>query len=457
MSARAMAQHLRPTAVLALAAGLALSAPVPAPAQLFIASRPDPGFTIGPLTLRANVTEGTGPITVDVLWSIVLPPGRSAADAAQDIYLLWPGEVTSDATPGTADPALTRYVEAQGFDVIGEGRLPLIAESLSEGGQGPKEEVQAGGAPYVTFVQTGGVLGLSPPATFIRIPWTPRLADRAWLMDLRLKMNGLVKPRKATWAERLIVGGRYVLTMSWNEVRDRPLFAMYFAHRDRVVPLADAPSELVVNFAHSDRLKIDQVFPPTSIRRISEKLESTEVVSLFLDKSDGITPQHVAVQFGYFSSVQAWALVLVPALFLVLGQAMGPLIGRSALRAGRFLFARVRVGGWNTPPRQRETGRIVPREALEKLVPGRTTRQDVVRLCGAPSEEHEEFAAPTRQTLVYRGRRLVPSGRRIFGWLSAVRHWEVERQEVKIVLDHDVVADVAASTRHYRLTADEPE
>ena len=66
-------------------------------------------------------------------------------------------------------------------------------------------------------------------------------------------------------------------------------------------------------------------------------------------------------------------------------------------------------------------------------------------------------AAPERKTLVYRGRRLVPSARRIFGWLSAVRHWEVERQEVKIVLEHDVVGDVAASTRHYRLTADEPE
>ena len=64
---------------------------------------------------------------------------------------------------------------------------------------------------------------------------------------------------------------------------------------------------------------------------------------------------------------------------------------------------------------------------------------------------------PTRQTLLYRGRRLVPSARRIFGWLSAVHHWEVERQEVKIVLDHDVVGDVQASTRHYRLTADEPE
>jgi len=117
----------------------------------------------------------------------------------------------------------------------------------------------------------------------------------------------------------------------------------------------------------------------------------------------------------------------------------------------------VHVGGWNTSPRRRETGRIVPREALAKLVPGRTTREDVLRLCGPPSEENEEFAVPARRTLVYRGRRLVPSARRIFGWLSAVRHWEVERQEVKVVLDHDVVGDVQASTRHYRLTSDEPE
>lgn len=442
---------------LALAAGLALAPPPPASAQIFIASKPDPGFTIGPLTIRASVDEAVGPVRVDVLWSIVLPPNRSPAEAAQDIYLLWPGEVVGDATPGQKDAALSKYVEAQGFDIIGEGRLPLLALSLAQKDAGPAEELQTGGAPFVTFVQTGGVMGLSPPATFIRIPWTARLADRAWLMNLRLKVNGLVKPRKSTWAEELVVGGRYVLTMSWNEVRDRPIFAMYFAHRDRVVPLADAPSELVVSFAHSDRLKIDQVFPPTSIRRISETLESTEVVSLFLDKSDGITPQHVSVQYGYFSSVQAWALVLVPALFFVLGQAMGPLIGRSALRLGSFVAARVHVGRWNAAPRRRETGRMVPREVLEHIVLGRTTREEVLRLCGSPAEELEELTAPARQTLVYRGRRLVPSARRIFAWLSAVRHWEVERQEVKILLDQGIVADVQASTRHYRLTAEEPE
>ena len=436
-----------------LAAAACLTDVAPARAQLFLASRPDPGFAVGPLSIRASVTEGVPLVTVDVLWSLVLPPNRSAADAAQDLYLLWPGEVVGDSTPGTADPTLARYVEAQGFDIIGEGRAPLLGESLAHG----TAAAAPAAAPYVVFVQTGGPQGLSPPATFVRIPWTPRLADRASLMNLKFKMNGLVKPRKTTWLERLLVGGQSTISISWNEMRDRPLFAMYFAHRDRVVPLADAPSELVVNFANSDRLKIEQVFPPTSIRRISETLESTEVVSLFLDKSDGITPQHVAVQFGYFSAVQAWALVLVPALFFIIGQAMGPLIGRSAVQAGSFLAARVRVGGWNAGPGRREAGRIVPRDTLEKLVPGRTTREDVLRLCGDPTEAHEEFATPGRQVLLYRGRRLVPSARRIFGWLSAVRHWQVERQEVKITVDHDLVSDVQASTRHYRRTADEPD
>jgi len=445
------------TRVLLLAACLILGAPPAARAQLFIASRPDPGFTIGPLTVRASVTESAAPVSLDVLWSIVLPPNRGAADVAQDLYVLWPGQVHGEGTSEKADRALIGYVEERGFEVIGEGRLPLVALSLSESGDGAREEPQPGGAPYVTFVQTGGALGLSAPATFIRIPWTPRLADRAWQMDLRMKVDGLIKPRKATWAEHLLVGGRYTFTMSFNEVRDRPLFAMYFAHRDRVVRLADAPSELVVNFAHSDRLKIDQVFPPTSIRRLSENLETTEVVSLFLDKSEGITPQHLAVQFGYFSDVQAWALVLVPALFFVLGQAMGPVIGRAAVRAGSFVAARVHVGGWNGAPRRRETGTVVAREVLERITPGETTREDVVRWCGAPVEEYEEFTSPARQTLVYRGRRLVPSARRIIGWLSAVRHWEVERHEVKITLERDVVRDVQATTRHYRLTAEEPD
>jgi hypothetical protein len=440
-----------------LAAALLLAAAPAARGQIFIASRPDPGFAIGPLLIRASVKEGTRAVDVDVLWSLVLPPNRRAGDVAQDLYLLWPGEVQGGGAPGGVDTALSRYVEERGFDIIGEGRLALLAQSLTGDDGRARQESSPGGAPYVTFVQTSGTLGLSAPATLIRIPWTPRLADGAWLMDLRVKVTGLIKPRKATWAEHLVVGSRSTFTMSFNEVRERPLFAMYFAHRDRVIHLADAPAELVVNFAGSDRLKIDQVFPPTSIRRMSENLESTEVVSLFLDKSEGIAPQHLSVQFGYYSGAQAWALVLIPALFFVLGQAMGPVLGRVALRGGRFLAAHVHVGGWDGSPRRRESGSIIAPDVLAKITPGESTGADVVARCGVPVEEYEERTTPPRRTLVYRGRRMVPSARRIFGWLSAVRHWEVERHEVRISLEGDRVRDVQATTRHYRLTAEEPE
>ena len=74
-------------------------AAAPARAQLFVASRPDPPFTIGPLMVRATVTEGPGPVPVVVGFSLQLAASRRAADVAQDLFLLWPGEVI-DALPG---------------------------------------------------------------------------------------------------------------------------------------------------------------------------------------------------------------------------------------------------------------------------------------------------------------------------------------------------------------------
>ena len=440
----------RNLAALALGLSLLLGSVAPATAQLFFASRPDPGFTIGPLMIRARVTDGANPVTVHVVWSLVLPPGRAATDVAQDLYLLWPGEVREVAAgAGPRDPALARYVEALGFAVIGDGQLPLFAQTVTEGKT--KTQPEAAGASFVIFVQEDGVLGLSPPATFIRIPWSPQLTERGTLMELRMTVNNLIKPRKSTWAEQLFVGGRYRFSLTFNEVRDRPLFPMYFAHRDRVVRLADAPSELAVNFAHSDRLKIDQVFPQTSIRRLSETEDSTEVVSIFLERSDGITPQQLAVQFGYFSRVQAAALVLIPMLFFLLGNAMGPVVGRAALRLSDVLRARVHLGG----PRVREKGVIIPRELLARIVPGQTTRAEVVQLLGEEVEEHEQLALPERRTLVYKGRRVVPATRRLFGWVSTVHHWKVERHEVRIEVKGAVVQDVQAQVGYYRLDADD--
>ncbi len=438
--------------LLALVVATLLLAPASASAQLFVATRPQPPFAIGPLMVRATVSEGPGPVPVTVAFSLQLPPGRSAADVAQDIYLLWPGEVLS-ASPGRKpDAALARYVTDQGFDLIAEGYATLAARNLGDTGA---VDTIAGGAPFATFVQTGS-LGLSPPATFIRIPWTPRLADRAWLMELSLDTAGLIKPLKAGWAERLVRGTHYRVAIGFHEVRERPMFPMYFAHRDRVVRLADAPAELVVQFPQSDRLKIDDVYPPTAIRRLSETLETTELVSLFLDRSEGITPQQLAVQFGYFSRAQAAALVVAPLLLLVLGQAMGPLLGRGLARVIGMAGARIQLGAWRTGGRQVHQGVILPRELVERIVPGQTTREEVIRLCGAEVERQDQFPGSGRTTLIYRGRRLVPEARRILGWLSTVRRWDVERHEVRIELVGDLVRDVHAEVRRYRLGPEEP-
>jgi len=434
-----------------IVAALVLAAPHPARAQLFFSDTPDSGLRVGPLTVRASVTREPGPTRVNVLFSVV----RLRKDSAgHDLYLLWPGEVVGDSRLSARDPALARYVEAAGFDVIGEGRLPLRAQRLAADA-GLAVETVAGGAPYVTFVQSGGALGLSPPATWIRIPSTPRLTDPGWLMDLEIPAGSLVKPRAATWLEQLVLGSRYLLSVSFNEVRERPLFPMYFAHRDRVVRLADAPAELVVNFAESGRLKIDQVYPLNTIRRLSETLESTEVVSLFLDASEGITPQQLSVQFGYFSRTQAVALFVIPLVLLGLGYAVGPVLGRVGAHLAQRLVAGVHVGRWNAAPPEQESGVVLSREVLARIVPGQTTADEVLRLCGADAEVHERFPSPGHRTLIYRGQRTRPRTRRLFGWLSTVHYWEVERHEVTIDLEGGVVRDVRADTRQSRVPAGE--
>jgi hypothetical protein len=434
--------------VTAALAALVLAAQ-PAAAQLFFSSEAGSAFRIGPLIIRASVAPGSEATDINVLWSVILP-SRQASVRPQNLYLLWPGEVTGSGQTGKPEPALAKAVADLGFEVIGEGRLPLYTQSLSDPDAATRAQPVEDGAPYVTFVQYGGALGLSPPATWIRIPYTPRLTDQHWLMDLRMHSRALVKPKKANWLESVVLGQRYSLTISFNEVRDRPLFPMYFVHRDRALRLADAPAELVVHFPQSDQLKIDEVYPRTTIRRLSETLESTEVVSLFLDASEGISPQHLSVQYGYFSRLQAAALVVVPMLFLALGYAVGPALARVGAHLASSLFTHVYLGAWNRAPRERVTGTILPDDVIAKIEPGRTTLEEVLKLAGADAEQHERLAPQRGRTLVYRGRRVRPATGRIFGWFSTVRHFEIEEHIVTIELDGAVVRNVQAEVRRSR-------
>jgi len=436
-----------------VAALLLVAAPGAVSGQVFIATQPKPEFTVGPLFVRANVGPKQEPVEVSVLWSLVAP--QTGAAAAQDLYLLWPGEVDGELVPGPSDPEIRRTVEARGFQVTREGRLPLAARAIYSGPNRQKPESLAGGAPFVTYTREAGPLGQGTPASWIRIPWTPRLVDRGWLIELRMRLTGLRRMKQATWLENTLWGERHVITLSFNDVRTRATFPMYLAHRDRVVHLADDPSQLIVNFADADHLKIHEVYPGSSQRRSSETRRATEIVSAYLDPSEGLRPQVLSVQFGYFTGWKAWSPLLFATAFFVLGNLAGPLVTMLVKTVGARLQGRIQFGP-GAAPGQRETGTIVPREALARISPGETTHAEVLRLCGPDPEERERMSAPGHRTLVYRGRRVVPHRQRRFGWLATVNRWDVEHHEVEIELEGDRVLDVQAQVNRTRLSQPGP-
>ena len=434
------------------------AAPGAASAQVFIATQPKPEFTIGPLSIRANVEPKRGPVEVRLLWSLVVPATAGGGSLAQDLHLLWPGEVDGDPVAGPPDPEIRRTVEARGFQVTREGRLPLAARAIYSGRDRPKPEPIAGGAPFVTYTREAGPLGQGAPASWIRIPWTPRLVDRAWLIELRMRLTGLRRQKQATWLENTLWGERHVITLSFNDVRTRATFPMYLAHRDRVVHLSDDPSQLIVTFEDAEHLKIHEVYPGSSQRRSSETRRATEIVSAYLDPSEGLRPQVLSVQFGYFTGWKAWSPLLFAAVFFVLGNLAGPLVTMLAKTIGARLQGRIQFGppGVGDAPGQRETGTIVPREALARISPGETTHAQVLALCGPDPEERERLSEPGRRTLVYRGRRVVPHRRRRLGWVATVHRWDVEHHEVEIALEGDRVLDVQAQVNRTRLSQPGP-
>lgn len=354
--------------------------------------------------------------------------------------------------PGAPDPALARYVEERGFIVTGEGRLPLYAQALYRMGDEPPTPIP-GGAPYVSFVRRGGPLGLTSPVTYVRIPWTPMFANRTFLINLRMGLRHLVKPRRATWIENAFWGRRSTASLTFNDVRGRALFPFYLENRSRVIHLADEPSQLMLNFARSEQLKIQEVFPQTATRKLSEVLESTEVVSVFLGHAEGATPQVLTVQFGYFTGWQSWAPVLIPIIFFALGNLAGPLFALAARRVGAKLASTIHLGPLSRIERQ--TGAVVRRETLARITPGTTTQEDVLRLCGPATEEHEQLNTPDRRVQIYRGRTMVPQRRRGFGWVATVSRWNVEYHEVEIALERGIVQDVQARVRRTDLAQPE--
>lgn len=431
-----------------LVALLLVGLPAGAGAQVFLASRPNPPFTVGPLYVRASVTPELGDLAVDVFWSLVVPPG-SGPSPEGDLFLLWPSAVLPVASLGVADPATVQYIETRGYAPIEDGRLELSVRKLSATAERTQETIP-GGAPFVSFVRQGGALGLSSPATYVRIPWTPRMVEPGWLMRLSMKTKGLIKPKANTWTERAFWGQRYRLLLSFQDVNARGLFPLYLEHRTHVVRLAEDPAQLRVDFAKADHLKIDEIAPPSTRRQLSETRDNTEVLTLFLDRSEGITPQTLTVQFGYFSQLQSWAPILIPFAFFALGNLAAPVFRLIGLRLARAVRARVHVGSPDRAQTTPDAGAVLSDETLARIKPGETTEEEVRALCGQHEEEEQRLGAPGR-TLVYRSRRLVPQRKRSWGWISTVDHWELELQEVGITVDGGLVRDVQARVRRTRL------
>src|SRR5215470_17026843 len=139
--------------------------PSAAPAQVFIASRPHPEFGIGPLFVSVDVDKNDvwpahRAVAVTVSWNLVLPENRSATDVAQDLYLLWPGEVPGVAGDQGADPSLAHQVGAAGFRIKEHGRLRVSGRRRSDIGTSAAFR-PLGEAGYVTFGADGPVRGAS--------------------------------------------------------------------------------------------------------------------------------------------------------------------------------------------------------------------------------------------------------------------------------------------------------
>jgi hypothetical protein len=404
---------------------------------VFLATRAHPEFLIGPLIVSVGVPRDLGMVQVTVSWSLNVPTGRKAP--AEDLFLLWPRDVAAPTLSGAADPDVARYVESRGLQVVGGGRLALRVRDRARIGTGNVGDPIDVYASYATFMRAGfPQLGAG---TYIKIPWTPKMADPLSIITLALPLNGMIGVKPASWFTELFWGRRYLLTSSFGDVGQiaLSLFPIYFERRDHVVHLARDFSLMTVNFPDADHLRIEEISPPAATRRGSRVRAGTEVVSLLLPGGDGLSSLILRIEFTYFAGTIAWRPILVSLALLALGNIMGTImLGQSV----RNLVKRWLWLGRGTPPARR-SGTVLASDTLRGLRPGVSTHADVLTLCGPPQEERQRLAGRQR-TLVYRGSVLTTHRRFGLGWVATVSHREVEHHEVVVEIEDDRVRDVEA-------------
>jgi hypothetical protein len=384
----------------ALVVALALTGLLPsaASAQIFLASKPHPDFAIGPMFLIANVRPDLT-VTVNVSFSLTVRPGASRQSMEQDLFLLWPAEVSESTAPGPADPALARAL-GENFAVVTSGRLQLRSRDRTLVGTGQLGDLLPEVASYVTVTRRGPLSRQVSPVSYVKIPWTPKLTDPLTVTTLVIPLRGLVTPKPASWVAETFWGQRWILTVGFGDLGSPvlPLYSIYFDHRDRVVRLAREFSQVVANFTDSDHLLIDDIEPAAAIRRPSRLRAGNEIVSLVLTPVDGIAPQNLTVKFSYFAGSIAWRPILVSAALLLLGNVAG------AIMFGREMFGVVR----KRRTARRAAGRLrsewLAGDSQAATLVGAATYEDILARWGPPDEDRERLSTPGRRIIVYRAR-----------------------------------------------------
>jgi hypothetical protein len=386
--------HRALVAVFALLGAL----PSESSAQIFLASKPHPDFSVGPLFVIANVSPDLS-VTVNISFSLTLRPGAVHAAMEQDLFLLWPAEVAESTVAGPADPALARDLHDT-LVVLSSGRLTLRSRDRTLVGTGQLGEALPEVASYVTVTRRGPLASQVGPVSYIKIPWTPKLTDPLTVTTLVMPLRGLVMPKPASWVAQTFWGRRWILTVGFGDLGPpvMPLYSIYFDHRDRVVRLAREFSQVMATFADSDHLLIDEVEPAAATRRPSRVRAGSEVVALVLNPVDGIAPQNMKVQFSYFSGRIAWRPIVVSIALLLLTNIGG------ALMFGREMFGVARARRRARAAAGRMRAEWLTGDAQAATLVGRATYEDIVARWGPPDEDRERLSIPGRRTLVYRAR-----------------------------------------------------
>src|SRR5207247_1954424 len=128
--------------------------------------------------------------------------GRSRTAAGQDHAvrrpLLLAALLALAAPPASHAQDFPASTPPPVFPVLRPGRLTLGTRDRMQLGTGVHGELIGEVASYATFVRPGPA-SLLGTGTYVKIPWTPKMADPLSVMTLGLPLRGLVTPKAATW------------------------------------------------------------------------------------------------------------------------------------------------------------------------------------------------------------------------------------------------------------------